>query len=234
MYNKSNVKRSIPKIQTTNLAKTFETFEEGYTELIKLIPEIKEYGGDTVIYDVVIKKILETIGDNIPSPTNSNYPNTFSFSIESHEVGLKTDTNMAFGWRIAYVKESAKLVYKFRITFITVPTYRKSVVSALYDAGWVSLDVRKQSRFWDTVEGKKPSRSNNNRKRFHKEEEQSKEEPDSNPKETTDIKAEVELAKDTPKKEVPEYKPIFEETESKEEIGLGSMKEAFEAAYNKE
>lgn len=233
MYNKTN-KRSMNKIQTTNLAKTFETFEEGYAELIKIIPEIKEYGGDTIIYDVVIKKILETIGDNIPSPTNSNYPNTFSFSIESHEVGLKTDTNMAFGWRIAYVKESAKLVYKFRITFITVPTYRKTVVSALYDAGWTSLDVRKQSRFWDTVEGKKPSRKENTRR--PRREFQPDKAPET-PKETAEIKAEVKVEDKKESKPLPEYKPVFEEgtnTESSDTVGLGSMKEAFEAAYNKE
>ena len=233
MYNKTN-KRSMNKIQTTNLAKTFETFEEGYAELIKIIPEIKEYGGDTIIYDVVIKKILETIGDNIPSPTNSNYPNTFSFSIESHEVGLKTDTNMAFGWRIAYVKESAKLVYKFRITFITVPTYRKTVVSALYDAGWTSLDVRKQSRFWDTVEGKKPSRKENTRR--PRREFQPDKAPET-PKETAEIKAEVKVGDKKESKPLPEYKPVFEEdtnTESSDTVGLGSMKEAFEAAYNKE
>lgn len=125
------------KVKTTNYVKQFNTFEEGYLELIKLVPELKVYTGETAIHDEVIKHILSTISDNIPSVNNPNYPNTLSFSIESHEVGLKTDSNLAFGWKVALDREKASTVYKFRVTFITIPTSRVSIVTALKDAGWV-------------------------------------------------------------------------------------------------
>lgn len=135
------------KVKTTNYVKQFDTFEEGYLELTKLVPELKVYTGETAIHDEVIKHILNTISTNIPSVNNPNYPNTLSFSIESHEVGLKTDCNLAFGWKVAFNREKGATVYKFRVTFITIPTSRSSIIEDLKENGWVQpTSLRKPRR----------------------------------------------------------------------------------------
>ena len=145
-----------PKI--TNLTKTYKSFEDGYAELIKLIPEIKTYGGEDGIYESVIGNIIDTIHDNIPSHSNSSYPNTFSFSIDSHEVGLRTDAGMAFGWRTFFNKDSGEVVYKFRVSFITIPAHRKAIIQNMKDNGWELFETGRQSRFWDKVDTRRSGR----------------------------------------------------------------------------
>ena len=141
-------------LNITNLSKTFNKFEDGYLELVKLVPEVKAYGGDSSLYDSVIGNILNTIRDNIPSTSSRNYPNTFSFSIDSHEVGLRTDAGMAFGWRTYFDRDAGEVIYKFRISFITVPTHRKLIIQNMKDEGWEIFETNTQSRFWNKVERK--------------------------------------------------------------------------------
>ena len=149
-----------PKVKVLNLTKSFETFEEGYADIIKLVPEVKAYGGEELLHDSVVTNILKIIKDNIPSTNNTNYPNTLSFSIDAHEIGLKTDSQMAFGWREIFDREAGKIIYKFRVTFISVPTYRKSIVDAMKEAGWEVIENQVQSRFWNSVEGNHRPRNN--------------------------------------------------------------------------
>lgn len=157
-----NYRRNYHRRETNaeNFMKTFESFEEGYSEMIQLVPEIKGYGGEESIYESVINKILETVADNIPTTKNSYYPNTFSFSIDSHEVGLKTDSGAAFGWRVVFNKEEGKQYYKFRVTFISMPTYRKKIADDLVNNGWEKVETTYQSRFWNSVENKRRNRYN--------------------------------------------------------------------------
>ena len=138
-----------------NLTKTFPTFEDGYMQLVRLVPEVKVYCGDSALIDSVIGNILDTIKDNIPSTENSRYPNTFALSIDSHEVGLKTDSGIAFGWRTYYQKhdEGAELVYKFRVTFVAVNTHHKAIISNMKDNDWESFETNRQSRFWNRTTG---------------------------------------------------------------------------------
>lgn len=139
--------------QALNLTKDFKSFEDGYIELIKLVPDIKAYGGETAIYEAVIGNILDTLRNNVPSTTNPNYPNTFSFSIDSHEFGLRTDAGMAFGLRTYYDRDAGEVVYRFRVTFISVPTHRKIIIQSMKDEGWTTFEVNQnQSRFWNRVE----------------------------------------------------------------------------------
>ena len=150
------------KPQAINLIKTFDTFESGYKEVIECCPVFQSYCGDTILYDSVIDSICKTIKENIPSPTNQNYPNTLAFSINSHEVGLKTDSGSAIGWRIVFDKESGKTVYKFRITFINQSTYVKEVIETLKSHGWEIADIQSsRSRFWNNIDRR------NNKPRKH-------------------------------------------------------------------
>ena len=114
-----------------NLTKTFDTFEDAYTTVIKAIPELKAYCGDTAIEAAVLKAMMNSIANNIPSISNENYPNTLSFSINSKEVGFKTDSNIALGWRTVFDRKSASIKYKFRITFISVPAFRKATIEEM-------------------------------------------------------------------------------------------------------
>ena len=141
-----------------NLIKVFNNFSDGYSELSTLIPEIKVYGGDTPMFDAVINSIMNVVRENTPSPDNTNYPNTLSFSIDSHEVGVRTDGEMAFGWRSFYDRESGEIRYRFRITFINPSTYRNMVIKKMKDDnGWEELTIDKngpgsRSRFWRNIE----------------------------------------------------------------------------------
>lgn len=139
-----------------NLTKTFDTFEDAYTTVIKAIPELKAYCGDTAIEAAVLKAMMNSIANNIPSISNENYPNTLSFSINSKEVGFKTDSNIAFGWRTVFDRKDASIKYKFRITFINASTYQQEIISSMIDDKWFTVTPKHQSRFWNDIEGKKP------------------------------------------------------------------------------
>lgn len=150
-------KKTYHKVPTVNLIKTFESFEEAYTEITKFIPEIKAYCGDSPMLEAVVSAMMNSISKNLPSTSNPNYPNTLAFSIDSKEVGLKTDSDLALGWREVFNKQTAKIEYKFRITFIAMPTFRKIIVDSMKADNWREIDPSavKQSRFWNSVEGKK-------------------------------------------------------------------------------
>lgn len=150
MYTKKQYHHSS---QAINLIKKFDTFEEAYTELIKFIPEVKTYCGETAMHDSVITAMMETISENIPSSSNPNFPYLFSFSIDAHEVGFKTDGDLAFGWREVFDRESATIKYKFRVTFISASTFRKTIIENMKQNDWSELEIKKQSRFWNQVAG---------------------------------------------------------------------------------
>lgn len=142
-YNKSKV---------ISYTKKFETFEEGFSEVIKYNPELKNYcGRDPILVDVVTS-MLNSIKDNIPSVDNYNYPNTLSLSINAKEVGFKSDINIALGWKTEYDFDNGKTYYIFRVSFMTIPSYKKSVISDMVENGWnkinredrVKLDKKKE------------------------------------------------------------------------------------------
>lgn len=200
--------RKRQKVQAVNLIKTFDTFEAGYKEIIDCCPIFSTYCGSSILYESVIDSICKTIKENIPSPTNRNYPNTLAFSINSHEVGLKTDSGSAIGWRIVFDKESGKTVYKFRLTFINHSTYVKSVISALESAGWTTLDIQSsKSRFWNSIDRKNSRRKYRphyqNNKQFNSDKEVQEQSPEV-PKDTAEPeKEQVSVEQTQPVKEEP-------------------------------
>lgn len=205
------------KPKAVSYLKSFDTFEEGYSEVLKFNPEIKNYCGDTPIYDAVISSMMESIKNDIPSPSNPNYPNTLSLSIDSGEVGFKTDINVAIGWRIAYNYHEAKSFYKFRITFISIPVYKKDVINEMEEAGWSKLDPDhfKQKKYWDKVEGK-PKFKNNKKKFFNKKNDKHQEQKEEVIEEE---KSEKPVETSEPKYEMPEEvtnEPDAEQEEEKE------------------
>lgn len=142
------------KTTTWTYIKEFNTFEEGYKELATHIPNVRLYAVDseTATLEEVVIALTKTITDSIPSPSNENYPNTFSFSINAREVGFLTDDFMAFGWRIFIGKDERTLTYQFRVTFTTLSVSKRKQIDRLLSSGWKERDLSdKQSRFWNEV-----------------------------------------------------------------------------------
>ena len=132
-----------------NYIKEYSTFEEGYAELISIIPEIKLYGGETALFESVVNKLMKTVQDNLPSVSNPNYPNTYSFSISAREVGFLTDDSLAFSWRVFINKRTDEKTYQFRVSFISLSMAKKKYIELLLNNGFTQLDpYKKQSRFW--------------------------------------------------------------------------------------
>ena len=150
----------------TNIIKSFGTFSTGYQELIRFLPEVKDFGGDVATYDAVVAGILSKVANNVPSTNNPNYPNTYSLSIDSHEVGFRTDARLAIGWRTSFDRDAGEVVYKFRISFLSVNAHRRSIIDEMKGAGWeVTEQVLggERSRFWNSLSNNRRNRYENNK-----------------------------------------------------------------------
>lgn len=138
------------KNPTFTFIKEFDVFNDGYKELSSLIPSVELYGGTDPSMEAVVASLTKTINENVPSPLNENYPNTFSFSINAREMGFLTDDSIAFGWRIFITKNDDSLVYQFRVTFTTLSVSKRKQIERLTSHGWKEKDLSdKQSRFWN-------------------------------------------------------------------------------------
>ena len=52
------------------------------------------------------------------------------------KVGFKTDSNIALGWSTVFDRKSASIKHKFRITFISVPAFRKATIEEMKEDNW--------------------------------------------------------------------------------------------------
>ena len=147
------------KNPTYTYIKEFTTFEEGYKDLVSLIPSIENYGGEEPTLEAVVASLSKVIIENIPSPDNENFPNTFSFSISAKELGFLTDDSIAFGYRIFMVKEDDSHVFQFRVTFTALSVSKRKYIEKLLNNGWKERDLSdKQSRFWNEISsGQRPA-----------------------------------------------------------------------------
>lgn len=164
-YNSSYPKRRF-RPRAISYVKRFETFKEGFSEIIKFNPELKNYCGRDPIAVNVIAAMLNSVKDNIPTTDNPNYPNTLSLSIDAKEIGFKTDINIAIGWRTEYFFREGKTYYNFRISFFTIPTYKKSIIEEMVQSGWKKIEKGNgyHSHFWDKISDKPNMKKN---RRFH-------------------------------------------------------------------
>lgn len=159
-YNSNDRRRGT---RITNIIKSFGTFSTGYQELIRFLPEVKDFGGDVATYDAVVAGILSKVANNVPSTNNPNYPNTYSLSIDSHEVGFRTDSKLAIGWRTSFDRDAGEVVYKFRISFLSVNTHRKNIIKDMETAGWEVTEqtLGERSRFWSSLNNTRRNRYEN-------------------------------------------------------------------------
>lgn len=140
------------RIPSFTYIKEYDNFEDGYNNMISVVPDIKMYAGENNNYDDVINSLLNTISESIPSPINPNFPNTMSFSINSKEVGFLTDDQLAFGWKIFLQKNNDSMAFQFRITFLSLSISKRKYIDVLLENGWKEKDLSdKQSRFWNEI-----------------------------------------------------------------------------------
>lgn len=154
----TNRRRYFGPLKVTNLTKEFKSFEEGFLEMSKHVPEIKSFCGETAMYQAVVGNILSVIRDNVPMLNSRQYPNTISFSINSHELGIRTDAGLAFGWRSRFNRDTDEVTYRFRVTYMNLSTPHKISINNLIEDGWEKKKDMVQSHFWDDVEQKRKNR----------------------------------------------------------------------------
>jgi hypothetical protein len=185
-----------------NFIKEFENFETGYNEMINILPGIKVYGGDMANYDVVVKKLLDIISENIPSPANPNYPNTLALTIKQNEVSFRTDDRIAFGWKIFFNKETGKHIYQMRVTFFSISMSTRKYADNFTSNGWEIKEFTREGK--DRFHDYNHKGYNKNEKIVNKEdttEHESKHEE--NHKEvvaSTEVKQQEEKTENAPKK----------------------------------
>ena len=153
---KFNSKNPVP----VSYVKSFDSFEDGYQEVINLNPELINYLGINNEYNAVVQHILKIVSTSVPSVNNPNYPNTVSLSIDSNEVGFKTDANVAIGWRTGFNYKSGNQYFNFRLSYIGLPSYKMGIFSTLEENEWKKIEGdNKQSRFWNKVDDKRPAKN---------------------------------------------------------------------------
>ena len=153
---KFNSKNPVP----VSYVKSFDSFEDGYQEVITLNPELINYLGINNEYNAVVQHILKIVSTSVPSVNNPNYPNTVSLSIDSNEVGFKTDANVAIGWRTGFNYKSGNQYFNFRLSYIGLPSYKMGIFSTLEENEWKKIEGdNKQSRFWNKVDDKRPAKN---------------------------------------------------------------------------
>lgn len=139
-----------------NLFKVFDSFEDGFNEMIKLVPSTKQYIGESPIYESAIKSILDSIASDVPSiATNSNYPNCKAISIDAKEVGYKTEGTMSFGWKIIINHTTSKIQYKFRVTFRELNRFSNDnykTIKSLKNEDWEKDIDERWGRFFSKLE----------------------------------------------------------------------------------
>lgn len=126
-----------------NNFKSFTKFEDGITELCKLVPNVKEYIKDAKTEVDVVANLMDKVKGNYPSIYNAEYPATYSLSISAREVGFKTRSFVAFGWRVIIDEATNKVTYGFRISFNDRGrlTIKNKTEEVLVSNGWNSIPI---------------------------------------------------------------------------------------------
>lgn len=131
-------------IMNNLIFKSFDTFEEGIEEVIKCVPQLKVYIGDTHTEEQVIERLMDEVRANIPSVYRPEYPATYAISVSAREVGFKTRNYLAFGWKIN--TENDKITYGFRVTVLSKNRFARvdSVSETLLANGWQKRETKER------------------------------------------------------------------------------------------
>lgn len=124
-----------------NSFKEFSSFNDGLSEIVNIVPEIKS----------ICESIFEETGVSIDKLTPKDLANQFTkivmndfpyvdfrspaVSISYREVGFKSRSVLSFGWK--YISTgSGSLCYSFRISFFSHSESVKEIEAKLAELGW--------------------------------------------------------------------------------------------------
>lgn len=120
-----------------HIIKTYESFEEGFNDLTKHVPDILKYTGEIVKEEEIISNLIGIMSKNVPTIKNPDYPNTYALNIHAREVSFKTPGYLAFGWKV-HVDANYKITYGFRVQIINKNKFAPAnpVINQLVADGW--------------------------------------------------------------------------------------------------
>ena len=101
-------------------AKRFENLTDGFKELTKFVPNVKEFldieSMDTVDEASIIDALILKLKENIPITSNPDFPYTYSFKCDMYGVTFDTDKRFSFGWK-PMRDENGVVFYMMRVFF---------------------------------------------------------------------------------------------------------------------
>lgn len=111
--------------------KSFASFDQGVAEIINIVDYLGKYltdekGNMITNHNDLVCHLMNIIGSSVPSIENPDYPNTYSFDINSREVSFNIPKSISFGWK-SFVEEGGNIIYIFRISNIDFKDRKPSI-----------------------------------------------------------------------------------------------------------
>ena len=119
-------------------AKRFENLTDGFNELTKFVPSVKDYldieAMENVDEESIIDVLIAKLKENIPVTGNPNFPYTYSFKCDMYGVTFDTDKRLSFGWKP--MRDDNGVVYYIMRVFFPIRDVRSTSEHNLMNNGW--------------------------------------------------------------------------------------------------
>jgi hypothetical protein len=127
------------KIENITYCKTFESFNQGLSELVTISNTIaKLFPEEIHTHEQAVSFLIRIVYENIPSITNEEYPNFYAIDLSADKCSFRTPHHVSFGWKIYanQTTESVKYLYKFKIDLIMNKPSFKDVAEKARQLEW--------------------------------------------------------------------------------------------------
>jgi hypothetical protein len=119
-------------------SKKFDSLTDGFNELTKYVPSVKDYIDiekiENVTEETLIDVLIAKLKENISVTDNPNFPYTYSFKCDMYGVTFDTDKRFSFGWKPRH-DENGNVFYIMRVLFPLRKVQSTSEHNLLND-GW--------------------------------------------------------------------------------------------------
>lgn len=119
-------------------SKKFDNLTDGFNELVKYVPSVKDYIDistlENVTEEAIIDVLIAKLKENISVTANPNFPFTYSFKCDMYGVTFDTDKRLSFGWKPRR-DENGNVFYIMRALFPLRKVQSTSEHNLLND-GW--------------------------------------------------------------------------------------------------
>ena len=119
-------------------SKKFDSIAEGFKEIAKYVPSIKEYFDITTLEDPnednIVNVLIDKLKENICVTSNPNFPYTYGFKCDIHGITFDTDKHFSFGWKVIR-EDGGKVFYIMRVLFM-LHDVRSTSEYNLMNNGW--------------------------------------------------------------------------------------------------